>query len=120
MITLILAVLLCLATSTAAVLFVELRRARKDGRSACAMIESARATADQDHLKAFATLNEEFEQMRSRALLAERRLRSEEAPLKGAIRVRSASALRAMNDEENERITREGAERNATTAYRAS
>ena len=113
----VMAILLCLATSTVAVLFVELRRERKDGR---AMIESARATADQDHLKAFATLNEELEQMRSRALLAERRLRSEEAPLKGAIRVRSASALRAMNDEENERITREGAERNATTSYRTS
>lgn len=116
----ILCVLLCLATSTVAVLFFELRRERKDGR---AMIESARATrerADQDHLKAFVTLNEELEQMRSRALLAERRLRSEEAPLKGAIRVRSASALRAMNDEENERITREGAERNATTSYRTS
>jgi hypothetical protein len=28
--------------------------------------------------------------------------------------------LRAMNDEENERITREGAERNATTSLRAS
>ena len=116
---LILVILLGMSLSCAAFLAWQWRAEWQAGRDQKGAHAAALRTRDEAHKTALATLNEEFEQMRTRALLAERRARYDEAPVKGAIKMRSASAIRALNDAANEQIEREEEQKHANTALRA-
>jgi hypothetical protein len=76
------------------------------------------AKALSDHRAELATMSDQLETWRGRALLAERRMKQSEGPK--VVKARSGSELRKMNQEWNEMQERKEEEGNANTAFRAS
>jgi len=116
--TLILSLALALVSAVAGIAFMDARQSRKrlSGREAF-FIQCDKERVD-GHKAAIATLNEELERMRTRALLAERRVKFEEAPVAGVMKARSASSIRAMNDRWNESVIEQEQERQASTSLK--
>jgi hypothetical protein len=69
------------------------------------------------HKKDLIEAHNEIEAMRTRAILAEKRLR-QEGPTSGIPKARSASSIRSMNDRYNEDVIEKEQERLANTSSR--